>query len=62
VGVAAVWGRQEYEAQARQILASHALGRLNTLQDAASFITFLDGMTHVSGQLFQLDSRIRAWT
>ncbi len=50
------------EARARQILASHALGRLNTRQDAARFIAFLDSMHHVSGQLFQLDSRIRAWT
>ena len=31
-------------------------------QDAARFIAFLDSMSHVSDQLFQLDSRIRAWT
>ncbi len=42
-------------------LAAHALGRFNTIGDAARFIGFLDGMSHVSGQVFQLDSRVRAW-
>lgn len=40
----------------------HALGRLNTVADAAKFIAFLDSMAHVSGQVFQLDSRISRWT
>jgi len=35
----------------------HVLGRFNTVTDAARFIAFLDGMAHVSGQVFQLDSR-----
>ena len=50
------------EAHARHILATHALGRLNTVQDAARFIAFLDSLPHVSGQVFQLDSRLHAWT
>ncbi|MDZ4287296.1 MAG: SDR family oxidoreductase [Prosthecobacter sp.] len=48
-------GRQQ------RILSAHALGRLNTCQDVARFIAFLQTMSHVSGQVFQLDSRIRRW-
>ena len=39
----------------------HELGRFNTVEDAARFIVFLDTMQHVSGQLFQLGSRIARW-
>ncbi|PAW62441.1 MAG: hypothetical protein B9S36_06165 [Verrucomicrobiia bacterium Tous-C2TDCM] len=39
-------------------LARHALGRFNTVEDAASFIVTLTKMPHVSGQVFQLDSRV----
>ncbi len=42
-------------------LAAHALGRFNTAGDAARFIVFLDSMAHVSGQVFQLDSRVGRW-
>ena len=42
-----------------EVLASHALGRLNTVADAARFIAQLDTFEHVSGQVFQLDSRVR---
>lgn len=42
-------------------LAEHALGRFNTAQSAAEFIAFLAGMEHVSGQIFQLDSRVGRW-
>ncbi|MCB1225845.1 MAG: SDR family oxidoreductase [Verrucomicrobiales bacterium] len=45
--------------QRRRILAQHTLGRLNTVEDAARFIVFLHSLPHVSGQVFQLDSRIR---
>ena len=41
--------------------AAHTLGRFNTPEDAAKFIAFLDTMEHVSGQVFQLDSRIARW-
>jgi 3-oxoacyl-[acyl-carrier protein] reductase len=40
-----------------EILASHRLGRFNTVEQAARFIAALDGYEHVSGQVFQLDSR-----
>jgi len=45
-----------------QLLSQHTLGRLNTPQDAARFIVILQSMPAVSGQVFQLDSRIRRWT
>ncbi len=35
----------------------HSLGRFNTLEEAAKFITFLADTGHISGQVFQLDSR-----
>ena len=40
------------------VLATHALGRLNSIEDAARFIVQLDSFAHISGQVFQLDSRI----
>ena len=40
----------------------HELGKFNTVEHAARFIAFLDTMPFVSGQVFQLDSRIAAWT
>jgi 3-oxoacyl-[acyl-carrier protein] reductase len=39
------------------VLAQHALGKFNTVGDAARFVLQLDAMTAVSGQVFQLDSR-----
>lgn len=41
-----------------RVLAAHALGQLNTTADAARFIVQLDGFPMISGQVFQLDSRI----
>lgn len=41
------------------LLSAHALGRLNSPQDAARFIAFLHSMENISGQIFQLDSRVR---
>lgn len=38
-------------------LSRHALGRFNTPEEAARFIHFLTTLNHVSGQIFQLDSR-----
>ena len=43
------------------VLQMHRLKRLNTVEDAARFIVFLDSMKHVSGQVFQLDSRTSRW-
>ncbi|MBA3273169.1 MAG: SDR family oxidoreductase [Chthoniobacterales bacterium] len=45
-----------------QALQMHELGRFNTVEDAARFIAFLDSLTFVSSQVFQLDSRIARWT
>lgn len=42
-----------------RIRGAHALRRFNSISDAARFILFLDSMQHVSGQVFQLDSRVR---
>lgn len=43
------------------ILAQHTLGRLNSIEDAARFIADLHSFPHISGQLFQLDSRLSPW-
>ncbi len=50
------------DAQHQRMLAAHTLGMLNTVQDAARFIAFLPTLPAVSGQVFQLDSRISRWT
>jgi 3-oxoacyl-[acyl-carrier protein] reductase len=50
------------EAQRQRVLAAHTLGRLNTPAEAARFIAFLHTMENISGQVFQLDSRISRWT
>ena len=39
----------------------HLLGCFNSVSDAARFMVFLDSMEAVSGQVFQLDSRLHAW-
>ncbi len=44
------------------LAGSNVLGRIGTLDEAAAFIVHLAGMKHVSGQVFQLDSRIAPWT
>lgn len=39
---------------------AHVLGRFNTKEHAARFVAFLqNSLPHVSGQIFQLDSRLR---
>lgn len=45
-----------------QALALHELRKFNTVEEAARFIVFLDTMQFVSGQVFQLDSRVGRWT
>jgi 3-oxoacyl-[acyl-carrier protein] reductase len=45
-----------------QLVAANVLGRSTDLEEVAQFLVFLAGMRHVSGQIFQLDSRISAWT
>lgn len=41
--------------------AANALGRLNELPEVARFAVFLATTQNISGQLFQLDSRIARW-
>lgn len=53
--------RPAFEKHASSILAAHVLGRLNTLEEAAGFMLMLARMKHISGQIFQLDSRITPW-
>ncbi|MBI5385174.1 MAG: SDR family NAD(P)-dependent oxidoreductase [Verrucomicrobia bacterium] len=44
------------------LAAAGTLGRLNDVAEVARFVVFLATLQNVSGQLFQLDSRIAAWT
>ena len=44
------------------VVKANVLRRLNSLNEVARFIVFLAGMRNVSGQIFQLDSRIASWT
>jgi 3-oxoacyl-[acyl-carrier protein] reductase len=41
---------------------ANALGRINEIAEVARFIATLAEMRNVSGQVFQLDSRIAPWT
>jgi 3-oxoacyl-[acyl-carrier protein] reductase len=41
---------------------ANALGRINSLDEVARFIVFLADTKNISGQVFQLDSRIAPWT
>jgi len=50
------------ESELDQFAAANALGRINSLDEVARFIAFLAGTQNISGQLFQLDSRIAPWT
>ena len=45
-----------------EVRAEHALGRFNTVENAARFISYLARLDHVSGQVFTLDSRMDKWT
>ena len=45
-----------------EVRAEHALGRFNTVGNAARAIAFLARLDHVSGQVFTLDSRMDRWT
>ena len=45
-----------------EFAAANALGRINSVEEVARFVVFLATLRNVSGQLFQLDSRIGRWT
>jgi 3-oxoacyl-[acyl-carrier protein] reductase len=49
------------EERLAEFAAANALGRVNSTAEVARFIAFLAVMQNVSGQLFQLDSRIAPW-
>jgi len=49
-------------AQWETLARANVLGRINDMAEVARFIVFLAGMENVSGQIFQLDSRISRWT
>ncbi len=49
-------------AQLAAFATANALGRINSVAEVARFIVFLAAMQNVSGQLFQLDSRVCPWT
>jgi 3-oxoacyl-[acyl-carrier protein] reductase len=40
----------------------NVLGRFNDLAEVAAMVVFLCGTRNISGQVFQLDSRIAPWT
>ncbi len=42
--------------------SANVLGRINALDEVARFIQFLATTQNISGQVFQLDSRIAPWT
>jgi 3-oxoacyl-[acyl-carrier protein] reductase len=50
------------EAQLNDLPAANALGRLNSLAEVARFVAFLATTQNISGQMFQLDSRVGRWT
>jgi 3-oxoacyl-[acyl-carrier protein] reductase len=41
--------------------AANALGRINHVAEVARFVAFLLSTENISGQVFQLDSRIAPW-
>ena len=49
-------------AQLATFRAANALGRLNSVAEVARFLAFLASTENISGQSFQLDSRIGRWT
>jgi 3-oxoacyl-[acyl-carrier protein] reductase len=50
------------EAERQQFAEANTLGRINSLEEVARFVVFLAGTKNISGQVFQLDSRISPWT
>jgi 3-oxoacyl-[acyl-carrier protein] reductase len=50
------------EAALQAFAQANALGRLNSVTEVARFVAFLATLENVSGQVFQLDSRMARWT
>jgi 3-oxoacyl-[acyl-carrier protein] reductase len=49
------------EKRLAELAHKNALGRLNSVAEVARFLVFLASCANISGQLFQLDSRIAPW-
>ena len=49
------------EEQRIEFAKANALGRINSVEEVARFIVFLASTQNISGQVFQLDSRIAPW-
>jgi 3-oxoacyl-[acyl-carrier protein] reductase len=45
-----------------EFAAANSLGRIGSVAEVSKFIVFLTTLQNVSGQVFQLDSRIARWT
>ena len=58
---AGITGTHGIGVNATVFAAANALGRINSVEEVARFIVFLAGTQNISGQLFQLDSRIAPW-
>jgi 3-oxoacyl-[acyl-carrier protein] reductase len=50
------------EERMKNFASANALGRINSVGEVARFVAFLAATENVSGQVFQLDSRIAPWT
>ena len=50
------------EARLKELAAANALNRLNDVSEVARFIVFVATTRNISGQVFNLDSRIAPWT
>jgi 3-oxoacyl-[acyl-carrier protein] reductase len=48
--------------QRQRLAGENALGRINDVEEVARFVVFLAGTQNISGQVFQLDSRVARWT
>ncbi len=48
-------------AAVERLVSANVLRRMNTIEEVARFAVFLAGMRDVSGQVFQLDSRVSRW-
>lgn len=44
-----------------RLVRQNVLGRMNSVAEVSRFVVFLAGMRDVSGQVFQLDSRLSRW-
>ncbi|MDB6030263.1 MAG: fabG [Verrucomicrobiales bacterium] len=50
------------EARLKAYAEANVLGRINSLEEVGNFLASLASMQNVSGQIFQLDSRIGPWS